>query len=84
MHYIWKKNTITLTLIPCVQMCYDKIQSFGGISHLVIVWRGEFILYLDVVHYIADWAHAIIMTDYDKYLNIAVVYQLKGIVHPNI
>lgn len=62
MYYIWKKQQHLPWFLAC-KMWYNKIQLFGGISHLVIFSRGEIILYLDVMHYIANRAHAIITTD---------------------
>jgi len=50
-----KQNFFSLTLIPCMR--------FGAISRLVIFSRGEIKSYLDVVRYLADWVHTIIMID---------------------
>lgn len=68
------KKSTTITLIPRIQMGYNQMQSFGGISHLVKFTKGEMMFYIQL-WYIIYGVHAIIITD--KYWMARLFIKLK-------
>lgn len=57
-----------------MQMGYNQMQSFGGISHLVKFTKGQILFYIQL-WYIIYGAHAIIITD--KYWMARLFIKLK-------